>query len=334
MPTPGSSNNVLARLRLPGRVLNPLHLDATTSYQKSKPEGGHHHHDHHYRKEEGEEKKESAKEKEHVRKQQQQHGYTQAKQYKSYKNPHKAQSVLSTYDNNNNANTNTGRPAQGFTDVRTDFRAEGFGERKVSFLAPARRSPSTWLTERQARNKHLLVPKRRVATSSAGVKDRKKHPKLVGADLYVARIANDAPHAHSSKKPPTPRRHRPRPPDAAVSGSGPSASPRSLHDELTCKTQEVSVPSPLESQEPKNNRVVAESRPCYRCVSYMHSVGIRRVFWTTNEGKWDGAKVRDLVDQLEGAMATSDSTLGLPIPSLFVTKHEVLLLRRLMGGND
>jgi len=60
----------------------------------------------------------------------------------------------------------------------------------------------------------------------------------------------------------------------------------------------------------------------------MHSVGIKRVFWTTTEGEWESAKIRDLVDQLEGAMANSDSSLGLPI---FVTKHEVLLMRRLMS---
>lgn len=59
----------------------------------------------------------------------------------------------------------------------------------------------------------------------------------------------------------------------------------------------------------------------------MHSVGIKRVFWTTSEGEWEGAKIRDLIDQLEGAMASSQPSLGLP---MFVTKHEVLLMRRLM----
>lgn len=79
------------------------------------------------------------------------------------------------------------------------------------------------------------------------------------------------------------------------------------------------------------SQVVAESRPCYRCISYMHSVGIKRVFWTSSEGRWEGAKVRDLVDHLEGTATTSGDPLGLPV---FVTKHEVLLLRRLMSVGE
>jgi hypothetical protein len=63
----------------------------------------------------------------------------------------------------------------------------------------------------------------------------------------------------------------------------------------------------------------------------MHSVGIKRVFWTNGEGKWEGAKVRDLVDMLEGSGSGSegDAVSGLGV---FVTKHEVLMLRRLLGS--
>jgi len=77
----------------------------------------------------------------------------------------------------------------------------------------------------------------------------------------------------------------------------------------------------------------------------MHSVGIRRVFWTNELGEWEGGKVRDLVDALDGAMAGSggqddagaDGTGGAGGPlgnGLFVTKHEVLMLRRMMGRKD
>lgn len=62
----------------------------------------------------------------------------------------------------------------------------------------------------------------------------------------------------------------------------------------------------------------------------MHSFGIKRVFWTTSDGKWEVAKVRDLFDNLERAMDRADPTLGSPIPDVFVTKHEVLRRRRLM----
>jgi hypothetical protein len=61
------------------------------------------------------------------------------------------------------------------------------------------------------------------------------------------------------------------------------------------------------------------------------SVGIKRVFWTTESGIWEGAKFRDLVDALDslGDDQSSDATIALN--SVFVTKHEVLMLRRTMG---
>jgi hypothetical protein len=65
----------------------------------------------------------------------------------------------------------------------------------------------------------------------------------------------------------------------------------------------------------------------------MHSVGIKRVFWTNDQGKWEGAKVRDLVDALDISY-TSDAQEGgkkLLESGVFTTKHEVLMMRRLMG---
>lgn len=65
----------------------------------------------------------------------------------------------------------------------------------------------------------------------------------------------------------------------------------------------------------------------------MHAVGIKRVFWTNAVGGWDGAKVRDLVDALEATGDSSDDCRdhkdekGLGV---FVTKHEVLMMRRMM----
>lgn len=59
----------------------------------------------------------------------------------------------------------------------------------------------------------------------------------------------------------------------------------------------------------------------------MHNVGIKRVFWTTEGGEWEGAKVRDLVDALDGS-GFDDGGDG---SGVFVTKHEVLMLRRMMG---
>lgn len=69
--------------------------------------------------------------------------------------------------------------------------------------------------------------------------------------------------------------------------------------------------------------VTRSSQPCYRCVLYMQSVGIRRVSWTTADGEWMTAKVRDLADMLDdtgtGAAETSCS--------IFVTRHETLMLQ-------
>lgn len=82
--------------------------------------------------------------------------------------------------------------------------------------------------------------------------------------------------------------------------------------------------------------MAAESRPCYRCVSHMYAHGIKRVFWTNSEGRWESAKVRNLVDLLEGgvspasdgAQGSDGSDAGSPPAGLFVTRHEVLMLRR------
>lgn len=166
-----------------------------------------------------------------------------------------------------------------------------------------------------------------------------KHPKLVGADVYVARLANDG-RAPGGKKNQKCQAHD-QPSDGIVetvdwssctTTSVKSASTGSLHDELVTKT---SKPKPLVSvfEDFKPLPTAAESRPCYRCVAYMHSVGIKRVFWTNNDGNWEGAKIRDLIDQLDGTMHSgTDTTLGQAALGVFVTKHEVLMLRRLMMG--
>ena len=60
----------------------------------------------------------------------------------------------------------------------------------------------------------------------------------------------------------------------------------------------------------------------------MHSAGIKRVFWTNAKGEWEGAKVQQLVDALETG-GDGDGNAG-KVNSLFVTKHEVLMLKRAM----
>jgi hypothetical protein len=121
---------------------------------------------------------------------------------------------------------------------------------------------------------------------------------------------------------------------SASSSSGGAS--RSLHDELL---NPFPTPTPTPSSRRSeaatlNPDIIRASRPCYRCISYMHSVGIKRVFWTTDEGEWEGGKVRDLVDALDNSMesAAFGKPSGGPTGNgVFVTKHEVLMLRRMMG---
>jgi hypothetical protein len=65
----------------------------------------------------------------------------------------------------------------------------------------------------------------------------------------------------------------------------------------------------------------------------MSSVGIKRVFWTTDSGTWESAKVRDLVNELDKLGLEQPSDVAATLSSVFVTKHEVLMLRRTMGKN-
>lgn len=159
-----------------------------------------------------------------------------------------------------------------------------------------------------------------------------KHPRVNGADLYVARLgwkttrvsdnsnaccststAIDADFLINQAKDPTPR-----------TGS--------LHDELS--TPQISTAMKHTSAVEVNTQPsVLASRPCYRCISYMNSVGIKRVFWTTDSGVWEGAKVRDLVDALDTLGNGDVSDINVALNNVFVTKHEVLMLRRVMGNN-
>jgi len=207
----------------------------------------------------------------------------------------------------------------------------------------------------------ILLPNGQVGSERRSVKDRQKHPRLVGADLYVARLGwcrdrnkrslapgqsarccgtslNSAGSLLDRTTPPILQRN------VSDTDASPPSRPASLHDELNNP-----LPRPSSSTPPSNTQfdhsAIHASRPCYRCVTYMHSVGIRRVFWTNELGEWEGGKVRDLVDALDGAMAGDagggeggvDGTGGAGGPlgnGLFVTKHEVLMLRRMMGRKD
>lgn len=170
------------------------------------------------------------------------------------------------------------------------------------------------------------MPKGQTSQGSRGVRERTRHPRLNGADLYVARLGwKDA----------SPARNFGvccMEPDPGVeTNTSTRLYTGSLHDELINRQVESKTATDTSVAPNEKRPAVLESRPCYRCISYMASVGIKRVFWTTDSGNWEGAKVRDLVDALDklGLDQPSDATAALN--SVFVTKHEVLMLRRMMG---
>lgn len=305
LPSGRRFNKVPARLRQSGPALDLPHIDATTSYHTAKKHGYHYHHGHQsnqyqYQKEKAYNNK-----------------YDKYK-YKAAKRPQHVPAPRQTAQDSENAEGDLDDSGVKVTSQNaTGSDKNNFGLRK-------------------ARNRHLLVPKGRIVGTSPGIKERTKHPKLVGADVYVARLANDGPASPIGKKKKSHAHDNPS--DGIVDTTSPdtcttsatSASTGSLHDELITKT---SKPKPLTPAQEyvRPPPTAAESRPCYRCVAYMHSVGIKRVFWTNNDGSWECAKIRDLIDQLDGTMRSgTDTTLGQAATGVFVTKHEVLMLQRLI----
>lgn len=64
----------------------------------------------------------------------------------------------------------------------------------------------------------------------------------------------------------------------------------------------------------------------------MHAVGIKRVFWTNDDGEWEGGKVAKFIDALDGEGDGSGCGGGPSGNGVFVSKHEVLMMRKMMGG--
>ncbi|KAK4966567.1 hypothetical protein LTR42_010878 [Elasticomyces elasticus] len=186
----------------------------------------------------------------------------------------------------------------------------------------------------------ILLPKGHTGRDN---NDRKKHPRLVGADLYVARLGWSKTGGAAGTRLPTlaatPSGDRPGDSDSegcsldssigSLSMTDSSTSTGSLHDELT--NREPWPRRTAIAQETLDARVIRASRPCYRCITHMHTAGIKRVFWTNDAGEWEGGKVRDLVDALDDSMdSVAKGAGGGPTGNgVFVTKHEVLMLRRL-----
>ncbi|KAK7525637.1 uncharacterized protein IWZ02DRAFT_498780 [Phyllosticta citriasiana] len=191
------------------------------------------------------------------------------------------------------------------------------------------------------KNHYALLPKRQSGHDSHSPKDRKKHPKLVGADLYVARLGHSG-EGISKRSRESSSRQDSHPdekviPTKSSEQSSTAVTTGSLHDQLTMlKKAAPGLARRGDSADDLShpNCTIRASRPCYWCLSFMHNVGIKRVFWTNEEGSWEGAKVKCLIDELEGEnFGAIGEAGGLEGGGVYVTKHEVPILRRLMGGS-
>lgn len=174
----------------------------------------------------------------------------------------------------------------------------------------------------------IMLPKGQTGQSTCNVRARTKLPRLHGADVDVARLGwNTESSAHKSVACCAET-------ESNLDGKSTSSlATRSLHEELTIREpRSASTPQSASTSDDKVPTVVA-SRPCYRCISYMASGGVKRVFWTTDAGVWDSAEIRDLVDALDKLGEGQSSDNAQVLHKVFVTKHEVLMLRRVMGDN-
>ncbi|KAL8729763.1 MAG: hypothetical protein Q9181_004880 [Wetmoreana brouardii] len=198
------------------------------------------------------------------------------------------------------------------------------------------------------RSSAIVIPQNRIMTRSYHTTERMKDSRLNGADLYVARLgrvrkvdqfdsccphnnpmvtADEVEHINQSND-------EQQLPDS-IASSKPKPLTGSLHEELRFPSPSDESNKPTEQPSVSENKrllTATYSKPCYRCVSYMHSAGIKRVFWTSDEGEWEGGKVRDLVDGLEGPIPLDKnvSTGGAAgAGSIYVTKSEVLMLKGL-----
>lgn len=197
---------------------------------------------------------------------------------------------------------------------------------------------STHPQEQRHKTSAVVVPQSRIVTKSHQVAERMKDSRLNGADLYVTRLGKAGKSDHFDcgcryETPPVAGKHASATsedgdPQPKTSGMAPKTKlpTGSLHDELR-------FPSPPEKPKStgkpasKGQRLTAtHSRPCYRCISYMHSAGIKRVFWTNMKGEWEGGKVRDLVDALESPLPRKSDGSVDAAAAVYVTKSEVRTL--------
>jgi len=142
-----------------------------------------------------------------------------------------------------------------------------------------------------------------------------KDQSLRGFDLYEARLrwrkAEDRPVSRESEKPQM---------DVQI---GEEVDVRSVRDCQPVQSLTGSLHDKLHFYKPKESHWDAQcsrslakkpmatlSEPRYRCISFMHSAGIRRVLWTNTKGEWEGDRVQKLVDDLGDSNSSAGNERG------------------------
>ncbi|OAL49425.1 hypothetical protein IQ07DRAFT_511014 [Pyrenochaeta sp. DS3sAY3a] len=176
------------------------------------------------------------------------------------------------------------------------------------------------LDPHRARGQSALMQKS--FQDSHSVKERMKQGRLHGADLYVARLLPELGGKPAKQ-----------PIESVLqvdTNSSPPLCTGSLHEELVRRPVEETAKNEPSGPHTEQPATAGMSRPCYRCILYMESAGIKRVFWTTDSGDWEGAKIRELVDAVNGFGLEQTPETAAALNNVFVTKHEVQILRRVM----
>ena len=307
----------------------------------------------HHQKKNGKKEKKNQKEGYEYRYQYQYDRYGQQTQQRSQQHPSASKkgstSVIRGYDSTSACHTTentTATPAlKQHAKHKKDYKRVSLSEALGSTANSAQsgKMKSAFLQE-PPRPEPLLLPKGHTGERASNLNDRKKHPRLNGADLYVARLGSGGVVTAKSsgldnsivttgaltQSATTGTGDDPLASSSSSLPSTSSTSTGSLHDELLNPEPSPTPAITNAASTAVDRSAVRASRPCYRCISYVHSVGIKRVFWTNEAGEWEGGKVRDLVDALDNSMESVAK--GGPMGNgVFVTKHEVLMLKRLMG---
>ncbi|KAF2473412.1 3-carboxy-cis,cis-mucoante lactonizing enzyme [Lindgomyces ingoldianus] len=181
-----------------------------------------------------------------------------------------------------------------------------------------------------AKTQPMLIPKRH--TGSCSVTERMIHPRVNGADLYVARLewrdTRDMKYCLDQDT-----RSSASPDDWAfccnlVKEGAQTVLPDLskpptgfLYEDLLQPPAKTTTRQRFAKAQTEGSPNILSSRPCYRCISYMNSVGIKSIFWTNYH----------LVDALENLGNGGTSDIIAVVSSVFITKHEVLMLRQRMG---